>query len=190
MLMNNKCSAVTSIKVELTFDDGSQKERVIGVGDLIYVEYNANGLRNRTEGRVLNVSAVGTDPKSWYIIVDGSDDFDSKKVRFSPASILDCEIIRKADTLNIVQTPIGYEGVPFIRIVKGQLQYSTDGYKWKPIIIHRRDIIEEAEGTAPYDEGDIRPPHKCHRPPYELEEEYTDEPNDEYNEDDIQDSNY
>lgn len=153
MLMDIRCSAVASIKVNLTFDDGNSKECVIGTGDLIDVEYNANGLRKRIEGRVIKVSAVGTDPKAWYIIVDGSDDFNSEKAKFSPMSILDVTIIRKADMLNNVQTVIGHEAVPFIRIVKGRLQYSKDGYNWKPIFVDRRDIIEDAEGTVPL------PPH-------------------------------
>lgn len=153
MLMDIKCSAVSSILVQLTFDGGGHKERLIALGDLVDVEYNANGLRKRVEGKVIKISAVGTDPKTWYIIVDGSDDFDSAKARFSPMSILDCEIIRKADTISTVQTPIGSSGVPYIRIIKGRLQYSHDGFHWKPINVDRRDIIEEQSGTVPL------PPH-------------------------------
>ena len=96
MLMDIKCSAVTSIAVHLEFDDGHKKDRVIALGDLIEVEYNANGLRKKAEGKVINISTIGADPKQWYIILDGSDDFDSNKVRFSPMSILNVDIIRKA----------------------------------------------------------------------------------------------
>lgn len=149
MLMNIKCSAMTSIKVNLEFDDNSKKERKISIGDLIDVEFNANGLRKRVEGKVLSISAVRSDPKGWYIIVDGSDDFESKKVRFAPTSILDLEILRKADTVDVVQTPLGMEGVPYLRIIKGRLQYSKDGYRWYPIKFNRRDIIEDAEGLIP-----------------------------------------
>ena len=149
MLMNIKCSAMASIKVNLEFDDQSKKERVVSIGDLIDVEFNANGLRKRVEGKVLNISTVGTDPKGWYIIVDGSDDFESKKVRFAPTSILDLEILRKADTVEFIQTPLGYDGVPYLRIIKGRLQYSKDGYRWFPIRFDRRDIIEDAEGLIP-----------------------------------------
>lgn len=192
MLMNIKCSAVTSVLVELSFDDKSTKNCLIGLGDLIEVDYNANGLRKHAQGKVIKISAVGTDPKGWYIIVDGSDDFDSNKVRFSPASILDVEIIRKADTLNVVQTPIGHEGVPYIRIIKGRLQWSRDGVNWKPINIDQRDIIEEAEGTIPEDPGK-RPP-RPHHPPREeqypgIDDSRYDE-SDEYDEDTIEESNY
>ena len=149
MLMDIKCSAIASIKVNLTFDDGSTKERVVGTGDLVVVDYNANGLRKHIEGKVIAVSANGSDPNGWYIIVDSSDDFDSHKAKFSPMSILDIEIIRKADTVDVVQTVIGQEGVPYLREIRGQLQYSKDGWHWHPIRISPRDIIEEAEGTVP-----------------------------------------
>lgn len=154
MLMDIKCSAITSICVNLTFDDHSHKTRVIGLGDLIAVEYNANGLRKRAEGKVICVSAVGADPKAWYIIVDSSDDFDSNKAKFSPMSILDVDVIRKADTLDLVRTPIGQDGVPYIRIRKGRLQYSKDGFDWHNIRLDSKDIIEDAEGTVP-----VNPPY-------------------------------
>lgn len=153
MLMDIKCSAVTSIKVDLTFDNHRRKVRVLGVGDLVSVDYNANGLRKHVDGTIINISATTADPNGWYIIVDGSDDFDSNKVRFSPMSILDVEIIRKADQLNIIKTPIGHEGVPYLRIVKGRLQYSKDGFDWHPIRLDSKDIIEDAEGTVPVHNG-------------------------------------
>lgn len=184
MLMNIKCSAMTSIKVNLEFDDNSKKERKISIGDLIDVEFNANGLRKRVEGKVLSISAVGTDPKGWYIIVDGSDDFESKKVRFAPTSILDLEILRKADTVDVVQTPLGEEGVPYLRIVKGRLQYSKDGYRWYPIKFNRRDIIEDAEGLIP------ETPEINSDQEYKDNSENTNYDNDFDYDDGIQESNY
>ena len=71
MLMDVKCSAVTSIAVNLTFDDGTTKNSVLGVGDLVSVEYNNNGLRKQVDGKVLKISAIGADPKAWYSSVDG-----------------------------------------------------------------------------------------------------------------------
>jgi hypothetical protein len=161
MLMDIKCSAVTSIKVNLTFDDEMNtntprhKVRIIGVGDLVDIIYNANGLRKHIEGKVCKVSAVGSDPTSWYIIVDGSDDFESDTVKFSPMSILDVDISRKADTLDFVRTVIGGGGVPFLRIVKGRLEWSKDCHEWFPIVVDSRDIIEDQEGTVPI----APPPH-------------------------------
>lgn len=164
MLMEIKCSAVTSIKVDLKFDDGNTKERVIGVDDLISVIYNSNGLRKKAEGRVISVSAVGTDPKAWYIIVDNSDSFKSDRVRFAPTSILDLEIIRKADQLEFIQTPIGHEGIPYMRLHHGRLQYSNNGYNWRNIVVDKKDVILPAEGAEAYDHGTIglRPENDHH----------------------------
>lgn len=149
MLMDIKCSAVTSIAVRLTYDDNSYKDAVIALNDLIDVEYNANGLRKHACGKVVVVSAVGTDPKGWYIIVDSSDDFGSNKARFSPTSILKLEIITKGDSIDYVRTVKGCYGIPYMRIVKGRLQYSMDGCMWKSISIDQKDIIEDQEGTCP-----------------------------------------
>ena len=139
MLMNIKCSAVTSIGVNLTYDNGSYTEAVIAVGDLIDVTYNANGLRKHACGRVLVVSATGNDPKSWYVIVDGSDDFESNKARFSPMNILELEVIAKGDNIDTVRTVRGDMAVPYLRIVKGRLQWSKDGCTWYPINIDKED---------------------------------------------------
>lgn len=177
MLMNVKCSAVTSIAVNLTFD-GDTKDAVVGVGDLVSVEYNSNGLRKSVDGKVLKISAVGVDPKGWYIIVDASDSFDGCTARFSPMSILDISIIRKADTINVVQTPIGCGGVPYIRIVKGRLQWSENGFDWNPISVDKRDIIEDASGLDPEVAGSCCKPQEApHTPDYctPVEPSYDDE---------------
>jgi hypothetical protein len=70
-------------------------------------------------------------------------------------SILDVDIIRKADTLDFVRTVIGGGGVPFLRIVKGRLEWSKDCHEWFPIVVDSRDIIEDQEGTVPI----APPPH-------------------------------
>jgi hypothetical protein len=158
MLMDIKCTAVASVAVHLTFDDHSTKDRLLANGDLVDVTYNANGLQKHIIGRVTRISCVGTDPKGWYMIVDGSDDFSGRVARFSPASILDCEVLRKADSIRVVRTPVGAEGVPFLRIMKGRLQYSVDGFNWVPIRIDDKDIIEDQSGTVPIPPtGDTRP---------------------------------
>jgi hypothetical protein len=159
MLMDIKCSMVPSIKVHLRFDDHSEKCALISVGDLIWVQYNANGCRKTIEGKVIKVCAYGEDPKSWYVVVDGSDDFESQQAKFSPMSILDIEILRKAGTLDSVQTVSGDYAVPYLRIVKGRLQYSLDSFDWKPIRIDNRDIIEDQEGTVPIDPPPCPHPH-------------------------------
>lgn len=149
MLMDIKCSMVPSVQVNLRFDDRSEKHVVLSKGDLVYVEYNANGCRKKIEGKVIKISAYGEEPRSWYIVIDGSDDFASEQAKFSPMSILDVEILRKADTLETVKTVYGRESVPYLRIVNGRLQWSKDSFEWHPVVIDDRDIIEDQEGTVP-----------------------------------------
>ena len=149
MLLDIKCDAVTSIHVHLTFDDEMVKDCIVANGDLVDVCYNANGLRKHIIGRVVNISAVGPDPVGWYFVVDGSDDFEGRFARFSPMNILNIDILRKADMEKFVRTVIGDSAVPYLREVKGRLQYSKDGIDWKPIKMDDRDIIEDQEGTVP-----------------------------------------
>ena len=153
MLMDIKCAPVTSIRVKLSFDDNSCKDCIISTGDIINAVYNGNGIRKVVEGKVLKVSAVGTDPKAWYIIVDGSDDFGAAQAKFSPMSILDIEIIRKADTVEVVKTVVGEGGVPYLRVVSNRLQWSKDGSNWNSFCVDSRDIIEDQEGTVPVPPG-------------------------------------
>lgn len=180
--MDIKCSAVSSVLVYLTFDDQHNKERLIAVGDLIDCEYNANGLRKHIIGKVVSISTVGNDPKGWYIVVDGSDDFDGLKARFSPMNILDVDILSKGDSVEIIHTPLGDTGVPFLRIMKGRLQYSKDGYNWKPIRIDNRDIIEPQEGTVPVGPPPSNRPRPIAPPPIGEE--------DDEDEDGIEDANW
>lgn len=149
MLLNIKCSVVSSIEVNLTFDDNSTKTAVVALGDLIEVEYNSNGLRRQFEGKVISIKANGSDPKAWYITVDGSGDFDSDKARFSPMSILDINIIQKADSLECIGSPRDITNIKAMRLVKGRLQCTQDGVNWFYPKIDKRDIvIKDEEGTC------------------------------------------
>ena len=160
MLLKNTCSCITSIEVTLTFDDDRVKVRTISINDFIDVEYNKNGCRQEITGRVIKISAEGTDPKKWYIIVDGSEDYATTQAKFSPANILDIEIISKADALQYIYSTNDYTNIKGMRIVKGRLQYTQDGRNWLPIFIDTRDIIKDAD-YGPV--GPIYPP--C--PPHE-----------------------
>ena len=142
MLLDIKCMAIPSIKVTLEFDDRSVKTRVIGIDDLVDILYNHSGLRKHVVGKVVSISANGPDPKGWVIIVDGSDDFSSEMARFSPMSILDCDIIRKAGTIQHVVSPLDDTGVKGIRVDKeGKLLYTKDGSHWHHIYIDSEHVI-------------------------------------------------
>lgn len=150
MLMNIKCSAVTSIQVFLKFDDESTKNVVVSKGDLIEVEFNQNGLRKHVEGKVLKICTNSGDPKGWYIIVDSSDDFESSQAKFSPMNILDIEIIQRADAVRYIETPSDCTGIRGLRVVKGRLQYTIDGFNWNELYIDKTNVlIKDEVGTVP-----------------------------------------
>ena len=186
MLLKNECKQISSVKVKLTFDDGTVKVRLIAIDNLVDVVYNANGMRKHIIGRVSAVSTVGPDPADWYIIIDGSDDFASDRVRFSPATILDCEIVRKGSMEAYIKSPLGDENVPYLRLMKGRLQYSVDGMNWKPVKINEEDIIpidgdiEPQEGTFPVAPPPGRPRRRPPKPPVD----------DDNDDDEIVDANY
>ena len=168
MLMDIRCSMIPSIKVDLSFDGGFKKSPILGIGDLIDLVYNQNGLRKHIVGKIVQISTPGVDPKGWSIIVDGSDGFDSDVARLSPMSILDVDIIRKAGSIKYVSTPIDDTGVMGIRVNKGRLQYSRDGRTWKNIKIDDIDVIAKDSDDI-YDEDEIGPipSHKPnHHKPY------------------------
>lgn len=150
MLMDIKCSAVASVAVKLTFDDHTVKDRLISMDDLVDITYNSSGIIKHIIGKVISISVAGSDQRDWYIIVDGSDDFQAVKSRIGVLSILDCEIIFKASTTERVRTPLGDHGMPYIRIMNGVIQYSQDGgMTWRGVKIHDKDVIEDEEGTVP-----------------------------------------
>jgi hypothetical protein len=167
MLLDIKCSVVSSIKVSLTFDDGVKKENVIAVGDLVDIEYNSNGLRKEVYGRVIKISAVGTDPNGWYITVDGSDDFHTVTARFSVMGILDFDIIKKWDTYNAISTPNDCTGIAELKIVDGYLYYTKDGIHWYEIKTEhdRENEIEGERGTVPRHHHGPKP--CCEEPPHD-----------------------
>lgn len=145
MTLEVKCSVIQSIKVNLKFEDGMCKERVIGVGDLIDVDFNCNGIRKSIEGRVVKVYVEGSDARRWYIIVDSSDDFDATQYKFSPMNIIDLEIIKKKDATQYIETTNDFTNIRALRIVHGRLQYTQDGHNWWPINIDPDDIIHDEE---------------------------------------------
>lgn len=167
MTLDCKVDVIQSLFVHLLFDDQTVKDRIIAKNDLIDVVWNGNGARKHMIGRIARISATGSDPNSWYIIVDGADDFKSMKERFSPLAILDLEVIRRACDEETVRTVKGQGNCPMIRVIKGRLQYSKDGINWKNIKIDDEDVIEDQEGTIP-----VGPPLTPHDDDGDLDDEF------------------
>lgn len=156
MTLDCKVEVIQSLKVHLVFDDESVKDSVVAVDDLIDIVWNGNGARKHMIGRVAAISAHGCDPKSWYMIVDGADDFASRREKIAPMSILDLTVIRKASDEDLVRTVKGDNACPYLRVVSGHLQYSNDGLSWRFIKINDDDI-EPQEGTV-VDHSNTNPP--------------------------------
>ena len=145
MLMDIQCSSVPQIEIRLSFDNGKHKTVIVSQGDLVDILYNKNGMRRRIEGIVTKISTNGTEVYGWCIIVDGSGDFSSEIARISPKNILDIDIIRKADTVNGIDSPRDKTGIMSLKIVKGRLLFSQNGYDWFPVVIDRENVIVHPE---------------------------------------------
>ena len=145
MLMDICVSAVVSAGIDLRFDDGKVKHCEIGKGDLVSIDYNFNGYRRHVEGKVCKVYCAGSDPKDYYLIIDGSDDFKSQQVRFSIMSILDCEVITKACMMQNIYSPNDITNIKGLRVLNSRLQYTTDGRNWNYFAADEQSSIEDDE---------------------------------------------
>ena len=144
MLQDIKCSTVLSFRIDLKYDDSrADKSVIIGVGDLVDVEFNYNGCRKVAEGRVIKLYAEGTDAKKWYILLDSADPYNSETYKFSPLNILDIVVIQKKDALQYIASTNDYTNIKGLREVKGTLQYTKDGINWLPFYTDPQYIIND-----------------------------------------------
>jgi len=156
MLMEVKCAAVPAIEIRLVYDDESVKKAVVSTGDLIDVTWYKDGRNRRIQGKVTKVSANGSDPKGWVILVDGSGDYTSETARIVPSTITDIDIIRKYDTQDAVMSPKGGHNIIGLREYHGRIQYTKNGIDWLYPLVDRRDIIFDPDD--PHFEGKDCPP--------------------------------
>lgn len=161
MLLNNSVSIVQNLHIELTFDDNSKKEREIGVGDLIHVEFNENGLRKSVDGKVLKIgTGVNTVRQDgWFVIVDGSLSFAGETFRFNPNKIIDLDIIQKKHDVPYVMTTSDISRVTNIKVEDGILKVSMDnGYSW--FTPNLNNMIQEEEGSDGDDNESCQKPER------------------------------
>ena len=160
MLMDIKCSTVTSIELELSFDNGFKKHCIVSKGDLVWMIFNYNGCRKEVEAKVLKITANGSDPKAWVILIDASEDFGATQYRVCPLNILDIDIIKKRDAIRYIESPSNYSNIAGMRVVDGRLQYTQDGVNWLPFRIDMRDIIKDESYGPVINDGTVGPhPH-------------------------------
>ena len=136
MLLKNCCHVIECLKVNLYFDDNSEKHITICEKDIVKIVWNNNGRKDTIRGKVKQIKSVRdrlTDNRECsYIIVDGSDIYNglTSKIRFD--HILDCEMIEKFDENLIVKTVCNdKEAINRLKLVDGKLFVSQDnGETW------------------------------------------------------------
>lgn len=145
MLIKNTVSVITSLEIGLVFDDESTKVRTIGVGDIIDVKYSHNGLTKTASGKITRIYTEPGHPghvghlascsqclkDGHWIILDASAEGASSVLRIDADTILDLDMIAKADAANVITSPAGCYNITSMRLVGSQVQISTDyGKTW------------------------------------------------------------
>ena len=136
MLLKNCCHIVEQLKVNLYFDDNTEKHLMLSEKDIVRIVYNNNGRRDTIVGKVTKIQGYKdyhTDNREYsYLVIDGSDVYRGQvaKIRFD--YILDCEIIEKFDENLIVKTVTNQdEAINKIKLVDEKLYVSKDnGETW------------------------------------------------------------
>ena len=136
MLLKNNCQIVEQLKVDLYFDDNSEKHLMLGEKDIVRMTYNNNGRRDTILGKITQIRGYRdyhSDNREYsYLVIDGSDIYRGQvaKIRFD--YILDCEIVEKFDENLIVKTVTNdKEAINKIKIVDEKLYISQDnGETW------------------------------------------------------------
>ena len=136
MLLRNCCHVIESVKINLYFDDNSEKHMIINEKDIVRIVWNNNGRKDTIRGKVTQIKSnknyLVDNKESSYIIVDGSDVYKGivAKIRFD--HILDCDMIEKFDEDLLVKTVCNRkEAVNKIKLIDNKLFVSQDnGETW------------------------------------------------------------
>lgn len=136
MLLKNCCHIVEQLKVDLYFDDNTEKHLMLSEKDIVRIVYNNNGRRDTIVGKVTKIQGYKdhhtNNREHSYLVIDGSDVYRGQvaKIRFD--YILDCEIIEKFDENLIVKTVTNQdEAINKIKLVDEKLYVSKDnGETW------------------------------------------------------------
>ena len=151
MLLKNCCHIIECLKVNLYFDDNTEKHITICEKDIIRIVWNNNGSKDTIRGVVKQIKSNKDyhvdNRESSYIIVDGSDIYKGHCVKIRFDHILDCEMIEKFDENLIVKTVCNdKEAINKIKLVDGKLFVSQDnGETWIGGLEVNVPIVEEEE---------------------------------------------
>ena len=134
MLIRNDINIIPRLKVDLYFDDNTEKHVVLDEKDIVTMSYNDKGTKKEITGKVALIKASSYSES--YIIVDGSGVYVGNRVTIITNTILDCDLIEKYDENLTVRTIVGAGAITNLRVNNdtGIVEYSTDnGITWKSI---------------------------------------------------------
>lgn len=91
MLIRNHCDIIISLKVDLYYDDGSEKHVNLNKNDKVIISYRHNGKKKTISGKIINIRIVSEiDRKPYGILyIDFSEDFQSRQERIATYDIID-----------------------------------------------------------------------------------------------------
>ena len=164
MLLRNCCHVVECLKVDLYFDDDSEKHITICEKDIIHIVWNNNGRKDIIRGKVKQINSTRDylvdNKESSYIIVDGSDIYNGKTVKIRFDHILDCEMIEKFDENLIVKTVCNKEeAINRLKLVDGKLFVSQDnGETWIGGLEIEPPVVDENPPVVEDDNSDTNEP--------------------------------
>ncbi len=134
MLIRNDINVISRLKVDLYFDDNSEKHVVLDEKDIVTMSYNDKGVKKEITGKIALIKASSYSES--YIIVDGSGVFVGNRVTIQTSTILDCNLIEKYDENLTIRTVVGEGAITGLRVNNdtGVVEFSTDnGITWKSI---------------------------------------------------------
>ena len=164
MLLRNCCHVVECLKVDLYFDDDSEKHITICEKDIVHIVWNNNGRKDVIRGKVKQINSTRDylvdNKESSYIIVDGSDIYNGKTVKIRFDHILDCEMIEKFDENLIVKTVCNKEeAINRLKLVDGKLFVSQDnGETWIGGLEIEPPVVDENPPVVEDDNSDTNEP--------------------------------
>lgn len=98
-LLQNNTQVIFSVKVALTFDDGTTKKDTIEVGDYLLLKFNYDGNKLSRACRVVDITPIvlNTQPESYAasLVVDCSDKFSGQRLKVACKNILNFRIVTK-----------------------------------------------------------------------------------------------
>jgi len=155
--MKINCEVEQNLSITITYDDGTMKTKLIGIGDYVSVAYNHNGSRRLITGTISSIRAnpasMKTTKNDWYFVVN-SDDPEARmgSVKILVLNLIDIEVLRMRRQGVHINTPNNSMRVTDIRLKAGYLQVSNNnGRSWKTVGLEPVSDIDIPESQELHD---------------------------------------